>query len=121
VERLDKQARVKKPEEVEAGDKIVDIGPSSLALIAPLIAEAKFILWNGPTGLYEAGYGQWTHAIAELITESRAQKVIGGGDTIAVIEESGMPQENLGFLSTGGGAMLEYLLQGTLPGLEPLQ
>lgn len=121
VERIDKQARVKKPQDVEEADKIVDIGPASLALIAPLIAEAKFILWNGPTGLYEAGYGQWTHAIAELITESDAQKVIGGGDTIAVIEESNMPQEHLGFLSTGGGAMLEYILNGTLPGLEALQ
>jgi phosphoglycerate kinase len=121
VERLDKQARVKKPEDVVDEDKIMDIGPATLALVAPLIAEAKYILWNGPTGLYEAGYGEWTHAIAELISESAAQKVIGGGDTIAVIEESGMPQENLGFLSTGGGAMLEYLLDGTLPGLEPLQ
>lgn len=120
VERLDKQSRVKKPEDVEADDKIMDIGPASLAQIAPYIAGAKFILWNGPTGLYEAGYGQWTHAIAELISESSAQKVIGGGDTIAVIEESGMPQEGLGFLSTGGGAMLEYLMEGTLPGLEAL-
>jgi phosphoglycerate kinase len=120
VERLDKQARVKKPEDVEEGDKIVDIGPATLALIAPFIAEAKFILWNGPTGLYEDGYGQWTHAIAELIAESDAQKVIGGGDTIAVIEESGMPQEKLGFLSTGGGAMLEYILAGSLPGIDAL-
>jgi phosphoglycerate kinase len=121
VERLDKQARVKKPEDVETGDKIMDIGPESLALIAPYIAEAKFILWNGPTGLYEAGYGEWTHAIAETIAKSEAQKVIGGGDTIAVIEESGMRRENLGFLSTGGGAMLEYILEGNLPGLQALE
>lgn len=121
VERLDKQARVKHPSEVESGDKIVDIGPETLALIAPKIAEAKFILWNGPTGLYEAGYGEWTHAIAECIAKSDAQKVIGGGDTIAVIEESGMHRDNLGFLSTGGGAMLEYILEGTLPGLEALE
>ncbi len=120
VERLDKQSRVKHPEEVESGDKIVDIGPETIALIAPKIAEAKFILWNGPTGLYEAGYGEWTHAIAELIAKSDAQKVIGGGDTIAVIEESGMHRENLGFLSTGGGAMLEFMLDGKLPGLDAL-
>ncbi len=120
VERLDKQAQVKVPADVVSGDKIVDIGPETIALIAPKIAEAKFILWNGPTGLYEAGYGEWTHAIAELIAKCDAQKVIGGGDTIAVIEESGMRRENLGFLSTGGGAMLEYILDGTLPGLEAL-
>lgn len=121
VERLDKQSRIKKPAEVEPEDKIVDIGPDSVALIAPHIAEARFVLWNGPTGLYEAGYGQWTHAIAELIAQSPAQKVIGGGDTIAVIEESGMNRDNLGFLSTGGGAMLEFILSGTLPGLEALR
>ncbi len=121
VEQLDKHARVKMPEEVLPDDKIVDIGPDTIALIAPKIAEAKFILWNGPSGLYEAGYGEWTHAIAECIAKSDAQKVIGGGDTIAVIEESGMPRDNLGFLSTGGGAMLEYILEGTLPGLEALK
>ncbi len=121
VQRLDKQSRIKKPSDVDLADKIVDIGPETLALIAPKIAEAKFILWNGPSGLYEAGYGEWTHAIAELVAKSDAQKVIGGGDTIAVIEESGMPRENLGFLSTGGGAMLEYILAGTLPGIEALQ
>lgn len=120
VERLDKQARVKKPSEVETGDKIVDIGPETIALIAPYIEKAQFILWNGPTGLYESGYGEWTHSIAELKAQSGAQKVIGGGDTIAVIEESGMHRKNLGFLSTGGGAMLEYILEGDLPGLQAL-
>ncbi len=121
VERLDMQAMVKLPGEVEAGDKIVDIGPDSIKEIAPYIENAKFILWNGPTGLYEDGYVSWTHAIVELISESSAQKVIGGGDTIAAIQESGRGEDNLGFLSTGGGAMLEYLLHGTLPGIEALQ
>ncbi len=121
VERSDKQASVKKPEDVESDDKIVDIGPDSVAAIAPRIAEAKFILWNGPTGLYEGGYTEWTHAIAELIAKSDAKKVIGGGDTIAALQESGMHEEQLGFLSTGGGAMLEYLLKGTLPAVEVLE
>lgn len=121
VEKTDAQARVTLPEFVERDDKIVDIGPDSLRLIAPYIEKAKFILWNGPTGLYEAGYAHWTHAIAELIADSDAKKVIGGGDTIAAIQESGTPMERLGFLSTGGGAMLEYLLKGTLPGIEALK
>lgn len=120
VENSSGQARVKKPEEVEADDKIVDIGPDSVSAIAPLIAEAKFILWNGPTGFYEGGYIHYTQAIAELLAKSDAKKVIGGGDTIAAIEAAGVAQENLGFLSTGGGAMLEYLLKGTLPGIEAL-
>jgi phosphoglycerate kinase len=121
VERLDKQGMTKLPQEVDEGDKIVDIGPESVKQIAPLIEAAQFILWNGPTGLYEDGYTSWTEAIAELIAKSSAQKVIGGGDTIAVVERSGVPLEDLGFLSTGGGAMLEYLLKGTLPGIEALQ
>ena len=107
VERPDMQARVKRPQDVEEGDKIVDIGPDSVKEIAPCIESAKFILWNGPTGLYEGGYISWTHAIAELVAQSDAQKVIGGGDTIAAILESGIAEEKLEFLSTGGGAMLE--------------
>jgi phosphoglycerate kinase len=120
VERPDKQARTKKPEEVKPDEKIVDIGPDTLALLAPIIQSASFILWNGPTGLYEDGYVHWSHAIAERISESNAQKVLGGGDTIAVIEKTAIPQNTLGFLSTGGGAMLEYLLKGTLPAIEAL-
>lgn len=121
VEREDLQARVKKPEDVEAGDKIVDIGPDSVKAIAPYIESARFILWNGPTGMYEGGYASWTQAIAELISKSDAQKVIGGGDTIAAIQDSGIAMEKLDFLSTGGGAMLEYLLDGTLPGIDALR
>ncbi len=85
-----------------------------------MIHAAKFILWNGPTGLYEGGYTHYTAAIAESISHSEAKKVIGGGDTIAAIEQSGISQGNLGFLSTGGGAMLEYLLKGNLPAIEAL-
>ena len=120
VEQADKQASVKKPEAVAADDKIVDIGPDTIAEIAPYIAAAKFILWNGPTGLYEDGFVSYTHAIAELIGKSGAHAVIGGGDTIAVIEESGVTFGPNVFLSTGGGAMLEFLLDGTLPGIDAL-
>lgn len=120
VEAADRQARVISPGAVAEGDMIVDIGPDSVAAIAPRIAAAKFILWNGPTGLYERGYTHYSTAIAELIAHSPAKKVIGGGDTVALIEASGLPRADLGFLSTGGGAMLEYLLKGTLPAIEAL-
>jgi phosphoglycerate kinase len=116
----DGQSRMKKPEEVLPDEKIVDIGPDSVALIAPLIAEAKCILWNGPTGMYEAGYNAYTDAIGNLLTKSSAERLIGGGDTIAALEAGHIPQEKLGFLSTGGGAMLEFLLKGTLPALDAL-
>ncbi len=116
----DGQVQIKKPEDVAAGDKIVDIGPESVAMIAPYIAQAKFILWNGPTGLYEDGFTTQTLAIANLISKNAGQKVIGGGDTIALIQESKIDEKNLGFLSTGGGAMLEFLLKGTLPAIDAL-
>lgn len=124
VENLDKQAMVKKPQDVLEGDKIVDIGPDTVAEIAPHIANAKFITWNGPTGIFEEGYTSYNYAIAELIAKRMerggAHCVIGGGDTIAALKDSGIPEEKLGFFSTGGGAMLEYLLKGTLPAIEAL-
>ena len=121
VERSSGQASVKKPEEVGVDDKIVDIGPETVAMLAPYITSAKFILWSGPTGMYENGYIHYTQGIAELVSQSTGKKVIGGGDTIAAIEATGVAKENLGFLSTDGGAMLEYLLKGTLPGIAALQ
>jgi phosphoglycerate kinase len=121
VENAAGQAVVKKPQDVADGDKIVDIGPDTVAMLAPYIESAKSILWAGPTGMYEKGYIQYTKGIAQLISQSAAQKVIGGGDTIAAIEATGIDESNLGFLSTGGGAMLEYLLKGTLPGVEALK
>lgn len=121
VENAPGQASVKKPEAVGADDKIVDIGPDTVAMLAPYIGVAKFILWAGPTGMYEKGYIQYTKSIAEFISHNTEQKVIGGGDTIAAIEATGLPKNNLGFLSTGGGAMLEYLLKGSLPGVDALK
>lgn len=120
VERPDGQAQVKKPEEVSPDERIVDVGPDTLALIAPVIRDAKFILWNGPTGLYERGYNVWTENIARLIIKSNTHSVIGGGDTVAAIERVDLSNNPNIFLSTGGGAMLEYLLKGNLPAIEVL-
>ena len=124
AELSDGHAYVKKPKDVIADDKIVDIGPDSVALIAPYIERANFILWNGPTGLYEGGYVSYSHAIAEIIAArvaAGAHAVIGGGDTIAALQGSGISEDHLGFLSTGGGAMLEFLVKGTLPAIDALQ
>jgi phosphoglycerate kinase len=117
-------AVAKDPSAVRAGDIIYDIGPETISLLAPKIASAKFILWNGPTGKYESGYTHYTRQIADLVAAAHkngAQVVIGGGDTIAALEQGGADTKQLGFLSTGGGAMLEYLLKGTLPGIEVLK
>ncbi len=121
AERSDKQAYTKLPNAVAEDDKIVDIGPDTVAHLAPHIAAAQFIIWNGPTGLFEEGYVSWTRALAELIAKSPAKKVIGGGDTLAVLQISGVDMDELGFLSTGGGAMLEFLVKGTLPAIEALK
>lgn len=124
AQRSDGHAYVKKPNDVTSDDKIVDIGPDSVALIAPHLERAQFILWNGPTGIYEEGFVSYTHAIAEIISRrvvEGAHAVIGGGDTIAALEGCGIPEEKLGFLSTGGGAMLEFLVKGTLPAVEALK
>ena len=124
VVRPDGQVRVVAPQDVQADDKIVDIGPETVAQFAEHLHEAQFVLWNGPTGLYEDGYLTYTHQIGELVSrraESGASVVIGGGDTIVALQASGSDMEKLGFLSTGGGAMLEYLMHGTLPALAALE
>ena len=124
AENSEKKALVKNPGDVLPDDKIVDIGPDTVATLAPYISEAKFITWNGPTGIFEEGYTAYTSAIAELIATRVAKggvhSVIGGGDTISALKASGIPEEKLGFFSTGGGAMLEFLLKGTLPGIVAL-
>lgn len=109
-------------EEIQSGDTIVDIGKRSVELIAEKIAQAKTIIWNGPTGWYERGFTSGTTKLAEAVLASSAKVLIGGGDTAAaiaqVIKKKG---ERKGvFISTGGGATLEYLAKGTLPGLDVL-
>lgn len=123
VEDLHAQVRVKTPDLVERDDVIVDIGPDTVAMLAPHIEAAQTILWNGPTGIYEQGFTHWTGALAELIAQRHARGarvLIGGGDTAAAIVAGGIALESVGFVSTGGGAMLEYLLDGTLPGIDVL-
>jgi phosphoglycerate kinase len=111
--------KVKKPNEVTRAEKIEDIGPDSLDMLTPFLEGAKFLLWNGPLGNYEKGFKDNTVKFAEMISRSPAFSIVGGGDTTAVI--SGLDfQDKFGFVSTGGGAMLEFLEKGTLPGIEAL-
>jgi phosphoglycerate kinase len=105
--------------EVEKEDVIVDVGPRSIEELTPYIQSAQFILWNGPLGSYEGGYKDSTLALAEIIGKSRAQSVVGGGDTVASIAELGL-SDSITFISAGGGAMLEFLANETLPGIEAL-
>lgn len=100
-------------------EKILDSGHATSALLADLATKAKTILWNGPLGMYESGYTEATNAFAEAVARSSAYSVIGGGDTIAAIEHLGLLPK-FSFVSTGGGAMLDFLAKGTLPGIEAL-
>ena len=112
-------ARVASNGDVRPDETILDHGPGTSALLAGLAAEAKTILWNGPLGNYENGFVHATIGLARAIAESKAHSVVGGGDTIAAIEGLGL-LPRFSFASTGGGAMLDFLAQGTLPGIEVL-
>jgi phosphoglycerate kinase len=115
------KATITTPAEVEKDDVIVDIGPQSIALISEKIMKAKLVVWNGPTGWYEKGFVKATTALAKACIESKAHTVIGGGDTGAVVEKVLKDGSKHIFISTGGGATLDYLAKGTLPGIVALK
>ncbi len=110
---------IKKVEDVAMNDCIVDVGPKTLELVAPVIASARCVLWNGPLGNYELGHKDATLALAKLIAESQALSIVGGGDTVASIAELNL-SDKFSFISTGGGAMLDFLANETLPGIQAL-
>jgi phosphoglycerate kinase len=115
---------IKKVSEVGSNDIIVDAGPSLIETLRPVVANAKFVLWNGPLGNYELGFTDQTIACAKLLVESGVKGAIGGGDTVAAVKSLGLDnsseQSNL-FVSTGGGAMIDFLVNETLLGVEALR
>jgi len=106
--------------DVRADELIVDIGTRTIESWVEKVAQAQFILWNGPLGIYERGYTEGTDALAGAIAKGQAAAVLGGGDTEAALAKFTFDPARV-FVSTGGGAMLEFLSQGTLPGLEVLK
>lgn len=103
--------------EVEPHERIVDLGPVSVAELGPSIRSAKTIIWNGPVGWYEGGFDEGTRALLESIAQAPGYSLIGGGDTVAVIRTLDMMDE-FDFVSTAGGAMLDFLIEGSLPGID---
>ena len=100
---------------------ILDCGPNTIAMLKMMVSQSKFILWNGPLGDFEMkGFEKGTEALAKIIASSRARSVVGGGDTVAAIRKLGI-MNKFSFVSTGGGAMLEFLSQGSLPGIRALE
>jgi phosphoglycerate kinase len=102
---------------VAENDIIVDIVIEEK--MKKLLRSAKTVVWNGPLGWYEKGYMQST---VDIVTNlgTQTQSIVGGGDTVTVIRKEHF-ENKISFLSTGGGAMLEYLEQGTLPGIDVLK
>jgi phosphoglycerate kinase len=107
-------------DEIWQNDSIVDVGPKSIEEVGEIIQNAKYILWNGPMGNFELGFKESTIALAEKIGASGAHSVVGGGDTLAAIQELNL-LDKFSFVSTGGGARLDYLSDGTLVGIKALE
>ena len=116
----DAVATVKDVAEVQDDDMILDIGPKTAALLAAQIAQAGTIVWNGPVGVFEFDqFGEGTKTLALAIAASSGFSIAGGGDTLAAIAKYGIG-EQIGYISTGGGAFLEFLEGKTLPAVEVL-
>lgn len=106
---------------VPAGWKGVDIGPGTAADFGDRIAEARTVFWNGPMGVFEdPRFAAGTRAVADAVAETRAFTVVGGGDSAAALAQFGL-DDRIDHVSTGGGASLELLEQGDLPGLAALR
>lgn len=114
-------ATVKKVNEVGPDDMILDIGPETAALYRKIILEAGTIVWNGPVGAFEVDqFGQGTKAICQAVADSKAFSLAGGGDTLTAIEKYKLG-DKIGYMSTGGGAFLEFLEGKTLPAVAMLE
>ncbi len=114
-------AEIKSVSDVAPDDLILDIGPETSAQFAAILAGAGTIIWNGPVGVFEFDqFGGGTKAIAEAIAESPAFSVAGGGDTLAAIDKYGVA-ENISYISTGGGAFLEFVEGKKLPAVAILE
>ncbi|MDB5970337.1 MAG: 3-phosphoglycerate kinase [Hydrocarboniphaga sp.] len=117
----DATATVKAAEDVAEDDLILDIGPKTSALLADLMAKAGTIVWNGPVGVFEfEAFAGGTQALAEAIAKSSAMSIAGGGDTVAAIAKFGI-EKDVGYISTAGGAFLEFLEGKKLPAVEALE
>lgn len=116
----DARTQVVAVDAVPAGWRILDIGPATRATYAAQVAAAKTVIWNGPMGVFEMpAFAEGTRAVAQALADSSAKSVIGGGDSVAAIEQMGLAAK-VSHISTGGGASLELLEGKVLPGVAAL-
>ena len=98
----------------------LDIGPATVAAFGEALRDSRTVVWNGPMGVFERpAFAAGTRGLARAVAESPGLTVVGGGDTVAAVEQAGVA-DRIGYLSTGGGAFLEYLEGRTLPGVAAL-
>ncbi len=117
----DAPATVKPVDAVGADDMILDIGPQTAAHYTALIAKAGTVVWNGPVGVFEFdAFGKGTEALAKAIASSKAFSIAGGGDTLAAVDKYGIAKQ-VSYISTGGGAFLEFLEGKALPAVAALE
>lgn len=115
------QAEIKSVTDVADDDMIFDLGPDSTQALADIIADAKTILWNGPVGVFEfKNFAAGTQGISEAIAKSAGFSVAGGGDTLAAIDKFGI-KADVSYISTGGGAFLEFVEGKVLPAVAMLE
>ncbi len=115
------EADVKLVGQVSADDLILDIGPDTVERLSKIIDQAGTIVWNGPVGVFEIDqFGEGTKALAGAIARSKAFSLAGGGDTLAAIEKYGV-EEDISYISTGGGAFLEFVEGKPLPAVVMLE
>lgn len=117
----DSPTEVKNIDEVAADEEIIDYGPKTAAKVAEILKGAKTILWNGPCGVFEFdAFAKGTEATARAIAESDAFSIAGGGETLAAIDKFGLADQ-ISYISTGGGAFLEYVEGKPLPAVQVLE
>jgi phosphoglycerate kinase len=113
--------QLKAIEDLQPDDMILDIGPTTVSALKTMIAKAGTIVWNGPVGVFEFdAFAGGTKALAEAIASSGAFSIAGGGDTIAAINKFGIA-DRISYISTAGGAFLEFLEGKTLPAVAVLE
>ncbi len=114
-----RSATVRDASLIGRGERILDVGPKTLAFLRGIARLSKLIVWNGPLGYIERGFDKGTKDLLRFFSGLKIKVILGGGDTLEVLDHMRL-EHKFYHVSTGGGAMLDFLADGTLPGIEAL-